>query len=177
MTTDPTWEFNFKLPEGEIPQGMYKTKIIKATPEATGDRYRVSFDFKIVLGDFMGAVINTTLLLPNSSSDKVLHYWRQLAVSVGFQKDEIRSRTQWRKEDFLGKNAYLFFRPQSEKNKYQFVRYITEYQFSTTPKTQSKKEVAKPVVEEAKQTLPPPEPVSKPTGFGGISKLKGLASK
>lgn len=129
-----SWSMNFslkgKIAGGQPPKlksGTYKGKITKAEQRESN---RIMFVIEVIEDpEEAGNTAVTSLAIPKTAEDKVLMYWRGLAESCGYSREEIEERSGWTQEDFKDKVCMFKYEAKSKTQEYAKVTWLSEYSY------------------------------------------------
>jgi hypothetical protein len=94
-----------------VPEDFYKGKVsdMYVNPEKPG---RIIIKLSISEGEFMGVVRTTGLNIPTSGEDKVRHFWRAFAESVGYSPADLdKGQIKIGPSAFVGKATHFHYIP------------------------------------------------------------------
>ena len=127
------WSFDVNLsgvqaPKGmgsvELPEGFYQVLVTDCYTNPEKNAGRVIFKLQVSEGPFTGAVRTDGQNIPRSADDKVRHYWRAIAESVGYTSAELDAGAiKLNAAAFKGRTAYIKFTPKSEASEYEDIKY------------------------------------------------------
>jgi len=118
------WDFNVNLsgvaaPTGgagsKLPQGYYPVTITDMYVNPANNSNRVIVKATVSEGPFAGVVRTDGLGIPKGPEDKVRHYWRGLAESVGYGPAQLDAGAiSLGINTFKGRSGYIHFMPKAE---------------------------------------------------------------
>lgn len=132
-TFNRSWDFEVNLsgvqaPTGmdfSVPEGYYEVLVTDMYVNAEKNPNRVIVKATIADGNFKGLVRTDGLGKPQSDTDKVRHYWRALAESVGYTAAQLDSGAiSLGRDSFVGRQAYIRYIPADEAAGRQFDRIV-----------------------------------------------------
>jgi len=111
-------------PAKKLVSGIYKGRIGKV--EGKNEGTRAMFVIEVTEDPLMaGLTAVTSMRIPTSSDDKVLYYWRALAESCGYSREEIEKIESWNDKHFLGRECYFeYTEPNKRTQTYAEVKWL-----------------------------------------------------
>lgn len=111
-----------------LPEGFYAAKLtdMYENPEKPG---RIIIKCTVAEGPFKGLVRTTGLNVPTSTDDKVRHYWRALAESVGHSATELDAGAiSLSPGSFVNRDVFFRYRPKDEaaNRKYEDMIFLAQ---------------------------------------------------
>ena len=102
-----------------LPQGYYKAQITDMYVGLKPDR--VVIKATVAEGPFTGTLRTDGIGVPRSEDDKVRHYWRALAESVGFGSADLdNGQVTLSASVFVNRVGHMYFVPKDEENGVQY---------------------------------------------------------
>lgn len=116
-------------PARKLKSGIYKATIGDCKGRDEGQR--AMFVLEIIDDPEMtGLTAVTSMRVPTSSEDKVLHYWRAAAESCGYSWEAINEVTVWTDTHFKGKECFIEYKAGDKKKEiYSEITWLTPSSF------------------------------------------------
>ena len=109
-------------PARRLVSGIYRGRIGKV--EGRNEGTRAMFVIEVIDDPEMsGLTAVSSMRIATDPQDKVLHYWRAVAESCGYSKEEIEGTVSWSDKHFLHKECWFEYK-EGDKRKDKFPEVI-----------------------------------------------------